>query len=282
MTPGERQTIEEILATPGPPGVPVDTAFQPASKAWEFLDRMVAAVSRYGPFLQTSADLLNLFTYSADLGPDARTDAAMAELAFGQQRFSGAGATGAWKDASTISVTDKPFSLTDPSGLHFADPFGYTAPATTTLEATIVGTRPSAAAATMAAISPLTWISPNEAGIRVPARVATPVRVGTAASVSTGVGLGTGLGDAFDYLVKQGVLPALGILPGLGIAPVPYEQPQPFTKGEVPTKVDCQPGGNNKKKDKKQRHERSVCHRGTYVELKSGLLKYRKETIPCR
>jgi hypothetical protein len=53
--------------------------------------------------------------------------------------------------------------------------------------------------------------------------------------------------------------------------------------GTRPSKTDCQKQGKkDDKKKKKPKHQRSVCHRGTYIEKASGLLKFKKEIIPCQ
>lgn len=53
-----------------------------------------------------------------------------------------------------------------------------------------------------------------------------------------------------------------------------------------PKKADpckCKPcSSGEKKKKKKKRKPRSVCYKGTYVELRNGLSKTRIEKVPCR
>lgn len=44
----------------------------------------------------------------------------------------------------------------------------------------------------------------------------------------------------------------------------------------------CDCGGGKQGKKRKPKKPRDVCYRGTYEELRSGLLKFRKEKIPCR
>jgi hypothetical protein len=61
----------------------------------------------------------------------------------------------------------------------------------------------------------------------------------------------------------------------------PQTEPLPRTKPTKPDTQDCQCSPNKKDK-KKKREPREVCHEGTYVELKNGLLKYRRKEIPCR
>jgi hypothetical protein len=62
----------------------------------------------------------------------------------------------------------------------------------------------------------------------------------------------------------------------------PQEEPLPRTKPTKPDTQDCQCSPNKKDKKKEKREPRDVCHTGTYVELKNGLLKYRRKEIPCR
>jgi hypothetical protein len=75
--------------------------------------------------------------------------------------------------------------------------------------------------------------------------------------------------------------------------PIFQRFPQPGTNpetepqaryGEPINQDDCAPsrGKGKKKDDKKKRPPRTVCHTGTYHELASGLIKFRKGTIPCR
>jgi hypothetical protein len=57
-------------------------------------------------------------------------------------------------------------------------------------------------------------------------------------------------------------------------APGPNERPSPATAS------DCQ--SKSSKKSKKKRKPRDVCYRGVYEERANGLLKFKREKIPCR
>jgi len=43
----------------------------------------------------------------------------------------------------------------------------------------------------------------------------------------------------------------------------------------------CSCSEKKEKKKKNKRKDRSVCYRGTYVEKARGLLKTRRERVPC-
>jgi len=63
-------------------------------------------------------------------------------------------------------------------------------------------------------------------------------------------------------------------------APKPSAQPDPLNPGAAST---CTTAPEKKKKKKQQKKQpRTICYRGTYTELKSGLIKHRKERIECR
>jgi hypothetical protein len=75
----------------------------------------------------------------------------------------------------------------------------------------------------------------------------------------------------------QSVRPSHGT--GLRTSPQPKPSPSPDPLNPGSTK-QCQESKPKKKQQKKQ--PRGVCYRGTYVELRSGLIKHRKERIACR
>lgn len=59
-----------------------------------------------------------------------------------------------------------------------------------------------------------------------------------------------------------------------GVVTLPFPQPVPR---EETNKCDCAP-----KKKKREKKPREVCYRGTFIELSNGLIKHRKEKVPCR
>lgn len=71
---------------------------------------------------------------------------------------------------------------------------------------------------------------------------------------------------------QPGPSPLANVAPGL--ATMPGLQPQTATQTD--------PCKQSKQKKSKKKKQREVCHRGTYIEHKSGLTKHPKETIECQ
>lgn len=62
----------------------------------------------------------------------------------------------------------------------------------------------------------------------------------------------------------------------------PKTRPVPFPGLGAPPKQADPCNCVKQKKPRKQRQPRDVCWRGTYVELRNGLIKHRKEKVPCQ
>jgi hypothetical protein len=248
---------------------PYEEAAASASKqeAWaELSGRLFNLVTRYGGVLAASAsDVFNLLTYSADLGPTAAAEAASVEGFLAQ----------AGVPRYDISQT----GVVIPQSVGGLSPdFGPTSGALETV--TIPGTR----VGTDFTPSPVPYLEP----------LADRVQPGALPRVSTGTALARAPGLA--PRAQAGTLSAIGLIPQIGLpsrgffrAPDPSLNPfaDPYgetSPGTQPTNIDCQTTKTQDKKDKKKqkKKQRNVCHRGTYVELKSGLLKFKKATIPCR
>lgn len=115
--------------------------------------------------------------------------------------------------------------------------------------------------------------------------------VGIAVSALTGSQ--TRIGSQTNPLVgpRPGAIPGTITLPGIqpGAAPLPNLATAPLTAfnpavAQSPaTELDrqCRERAKQKRKRKK-RKPRSECYRGTYIELKNGTRKTRKEKVPCR
>lgn len=90
------------------------------------------------------------------------------------------------------------------------------------------------------------------------------------------------IGDAVSApfpLPLSGFLPTPSLRPGRKPKPGPRPDtaPAPPPIGADPCNCAAQ-----KKKKPKERKNRDVCYRGTYVEKSRGLIKHRKEEVPCR
>lgn len=109
--------------------------------------------------------------------------------------------------------------------------------------------------------SPLTLPSPNPAPVTSPRPRPLP-NPSTRPGGSPGPGGGVGTGPK----------PAAPIIPLTGFQPQPLPLPNP--EAANPCK--------SPKKQKKKREPRSVCYRGTYTEKANGLIKHRKEKVPCQ
>ncbi|HEX8838290.1 MAG TPA: hypothetical protein VF748_15210 [Candidatus Acidoferrum sp.] len=72
--------------------------------------------------------------------------------------------------------------------------------------------------------------------------------------------------------------PGEGLGPTVGPQTQPKVQPDPLNSSSTCT----QPKEPKKKKKQQKKQPRTVCYRGTYTELTHGLIKHRKERIPCR
>lgn len=236
------------------------------AKAWQELGGSLAnLLTRYGGLIYSfGSDFINLVTYSADLGPTATQEAQLVESQLGAPSYA-------------IPPTDLP-SITpipDLTGLPSLSP------EPGLQEVTVTAPRPSTAP-TPFALPGLGTIP----GALLPGRLsgiqANPVTFATPSTFANPI---TGRSPALKPNPLLGALPHIGLRPGDFLTPdmSPGAQPAEQTQGATqPNQVDCQ-GQQQKNKDKKKKKKtRNVCHRGTYVELKSGLLKFKKEQIPCR
>jgi hypothetical protein len=223
--------------------------------------------ARYGGIIYSiGGDFFNLLTYSADLGPTAAEEAASvaAQLVPG------------------INPALAPVPLPNAEGLF--DPYGFTV-SEQLPEVVVAGSRPATATApaVLPNLAPVPYtIQPGGFPGLQPA-----TGLATALSPATVIALGrqtaTGTTPANIVLARSGLFgTGLGLRPGQSLTPgeSPNAQPEEATQ---PTSVDCQAtktGQKNKKQQKKKK--RSICYRGVYEERASGLLKFRKERIPCR
>ena len=77
--------------------------------------------------------------------------------------------------------------------------------------------------------------------------------------------------------------PGTGLIPTWSPTPGLFADPGMFAQPNVPRPKDCPPCAETKeRKKRKKREPRIECYRGTYTELASGLIKRRKERVPCR
>lgn len=166
-----------------------------------------------------------------------------------------------------------------PTNIPFTDPPFIEAPARSPGPAPGVVTVPTAfpfpiglpGVGPLPGVNPLPRLAPLPQPLPLPIPTPSPVPV-------PGLGFGTFPIPGVRPVPGPGVGHIGFPMPGTRGQPAPEALPQGGTK---PDETDCQ-RSKGKGKDKKQKHRRTVCHRGTYVELASGLLKFKKETIPCR
>lgn len=161
-----------------------------------------------------------------------------------------------------------PYIVPSPAGLPYGNPFE--APLQTV---SVYGTPLRAPRVVPAPqLLQLPYIQPGPAPSPFASPIPAPVpRTRTIATPKSGTGLG--LGRPFMPIPFRSISP-------LG-SPDVQPEPLPIGKPTKPDTTDCQCTKPDKK-DKKKRKTRDVCHTGTYVELKNGLLKYRRREIPCR
>lgn len=102
---------------------------------------------------------------------------------------------------------------------------------------------------------PTPFSSPVETPIpvRLPAPVRTPVRLPTPGFVGN---------------------PLFGAMPGL----TPFQGPALASPPADP----CNCKGTKEQKKKRDRKDRAICYKGTYTEKARGLIKHRREQIPCQ
>lgn len=229
---------------------------------------------RLSRFLASADYGADLLFYSANLGPSAQEEAQLV-----QQQLIGGGLPYA-DPLATVSIDTS--ALPDITGL--SDLAGQP----TMQELTVSGARPRAV--TAADISPAlvpvpsplygTGLQPAFSLATAPHTVTRPA-TGTAPLTAPRVGIRPGLAPT-DIVGLAALNPLLSplILPKIAPAQSPVDQPQEAT---APNANDCQAvGQKGKSKSKQKKKTRNVCYRGTYEELKSGLLKFKKEQIPCR
>ncbi|MBA0085964.1 MAG: hypothetical protein HRJ53_13275 [Acidobacteria bacterium Pan2503] len=249
----------------------LDKALEEAAKArkLEFWAQLSEQILKRGAYIAAfGSDILNLATYTADLGPSAIEEASivaghlvplMSPLSEGQ--------------LTHVGINPESFVSPDNLGLLESLP-----------EITASASRlPAAAPAVAPLLSPSPFVQPSP----FPRVGVTPQPLTrTAQLVSPHTGLAPQLKPRTATrpmnVVAPGLLPALSLRPGMrpGFSPAsaPLEATQP---GVAPNQTDCQSTKTDQKKKGKKK-TRNVCWRGTYEERKSGLLKWKKERITCR
>lgn len=265
------QVFEEIAAEAEAAG---------KAAAWaELAGKLFTFVGRYGGLIYAAgSDVINLLTYSADLGPAAATEAALVEANLA--RFPPGRLPYADPISYAVTVPPGDFPIPNAPGL----PNTVVAP---TDIPTVVVTAPR----TQPSLAPLPLVAPvlvpgaldfgRLPGVQPSARPGLRPAYGFAPEV----GRLTAVAPQTPTRLRPRVgLPHVGLLPGdylhPSMPPVPQTQPQP--QPTKPTQDDCVSQLPPKKKKQQKKHPRSVCWRGTYEERANGLLKYRKEQIPCR
>jgi hypothetical protein len=227
------------------------------------------------------SDTFQMLTYSQQLGPTAAEEAANVQSQL-------------VPIASPLTESQlTPVAVPDYSGLSF--PGHIFVPATDLPELqtiVVTGERTTTTA-------PAPFVAPQLAfpgeiqpgrlpGIPIGTQAAAVRGTSTAYSPATAelaqVGRITGLRPrvAPPYLVPGQPIPGLGF--GTGAQPGPGTEPKP-EEATQPSTTDCQAvctQQKDKQKQKKQKKTRNVCYRGVYYERKSGLLKFKRERIPCR
>lgn len=188
---------------------------------------------------------------------------------------------------------------------------------TATVTATRTAARPSLSIApsTWGASVPQATLSPevldvlelaNVTATRNPSKTGSrsATRVGTGAASRSGSAVRGGVGSAAAVPIGLETIPALGapatrtstrvpaspslsLAPLLGLGDGTVAVPGLDSGGGIgetppPVKEDqCSCSEKKEKKKKSKRKDRSICYRGTYVEKARGLLKTRRERVPC-
>lgn len=138
-------------------------------------------------------------------------------------------------------------------------PLGSGAPLTQSILNAPVPSAVSAEPVSAPANQPKLRIAPSAA--RKPAPRARPDAIGSPLRRATG-----GKNSLMSGITGSPTVGNLQPVPDIG--PVPKEQTNPCSK--------------QKQKPKKKREDRKVCYKGTYIELRKGLIKHRREEIPCQ